>query len=287
MRLAEIYANKLQELESQDPPNGGLKELSIEDRTKLVYDYVSKSIAKAKESGAIAPGENLDALGITAQILFESGNLASELTSKYNNFGGLKADKNWKGNSVAMVGADGKASNWRAYDTPEQGLEAQVNFYIDNPRYKLNGVFNAKNAKEHLEAVQKAGYAEAPNYISSVMGMVASIPKRLAKSNPELLAQWTAQKSTMGLQDVDPKTINRPQVPTSTPFDPYQRLGIYPEINKSPYQSSSIIGSEDLELSKSQKAIEKELNEQLLTPDKMTAPKGWFGSGKSMFFGNK
>ena len=285
MRLAELYANKLQELQAQDPPDGGLKSLSVEDRTKLVYDYVAKSIAKAKESGAIAPGENLDALGITAQIMFESGNLDSELSSKYNNFGGLKASSGWGGKTVAMKAGDGKVANWRAYDTPEEGLAAQVNFYIENSRYRNNGVFNAKTPKEHLEAVARAGYAgNESNYVSSVMTMVNSIPQRLKKSNPELLAQWTAQKSTMGMQGVEPEVI---QQSTPVPVDAYNKLNIYPEINKSPYQSNSIVGMDNIKLSKQQQGIEDQLTEAMITPEKMTAPKGWFGSGKSMFFGNK
>lgn len=285
MRLAELYANKLQELQMKDPPNDGIKGLSIEDRTKLVYDYVSKSIAKAKESGAIAPGENLDALGITAQIMLESGNLTSGLSSKYNNFGGLKADANWKGKSTTMTAGDGKAALWRVYDTPEEGLEAQVNFYIENPRYRKNGVFKATNAKEHLEAVARAGYAgNESNYVALTMKMADSIPNKLKKSNPELLAQWTAQKSTMGMQQVVPEEIQQPSV---LPFNAYNKLNIYPEINKAPYQSSSMVGMDDLKLSKQQQGIEDQLTEAIITPEKMTAPKGWFGSGKSMFFGNK
>lgn len=286
MRLAELYANKLQELQMQDPPDDGIKGLSIEDRTKLVYDYVSKSIAKAKESGAIAPGENLDALGITAQIMLESGNLTSGLSSKYNNFGGLKADANWKGKSTTMnANGDKKAALWRVYDTPEEGLDAQVDFYIKNARYRKNGVFKATNAKEHLEAVARAGYAgNEPNYVAETMKMVESVSNRLKKSNPELLAQWTAQKSTMGMQQVTPEEIQQPSV---LPFNAYSKLNIYPEINKAPYQSSSIVGMDDLKLSKQQQGIEDQLTEAIITPEKMTAPKGWFGSGKSMFFGNK
>jgi hypothetical protein len=285
MRLAELYANKLQELQMQDPPNDGIKGLSVEDRTKLVYDYVSKSIAKAKESGALAPGENLDALGITAQIMFESGNLTSGLSSKYNNFGGLKAGGTWKGKSTTMTAGDGKAALWRVYDTPEEGLDAQVNFYIENSRYRKNGVFKATNAKEHLEAVARAGYAgNESNYVANTMKMVESIPNRLKKSNPELLAQWTAQKSTMGMQQVTPEEIQQPSV---LPFNAYSKLNIYPEINKAPYQSSSMVGMDDLKLSKQQQGIEDQLTEAIITPEKMTAPKGWFGSGKSMFFGNK
>lgn len=286
MRLAELYANKLQELQAQDPPDGGLKSLSVENRTKLVYDYVAKSIAKAKESGAIAPGENLDALGITAQIMLESGNLDSELASKYNNFGGLKAGNTWKGKTVTMnANGNNKAALWRAYDTPEEGLAAQVNFYIENSRYRKNGVFNAKTPKEHLEAVARAGYAgNEANYVAETMKMVDIIPQRLKKSNPELLAQWTAQKSTMGMQGVEPQVM---QQSTAVPIDAYNKLNIYPEINKSPYQSTSMVGMDDLKLSKQQQGIEDQLTETMITPEKMTAPKGWFGSGKSMFFGNK
>jgi hypothetical protein len=88
----------------------------------------------------------------------------------------------------------------------------------------------------------------------------------------------------MGMQGVEPQVI---QQSTPVPVNAYNKLNIYPEINKSPYQSNSIVGMDNIKLSKQQQGIEDQLTETMITPEKMTAPKGWFGSGKSMFFGNK
>jgi hypothetical protein len=187
------------------PPGGGetkgkptaipLSKLSVNDTTALIYNTVLKNIEKAKAEGRIGKDERLDPMGVTAQILLESGNAKSGLTSKYNNFGGLRATPGFiekGGKTVEMLNkASGKKFLWRAYDTPEEGLAAQVDFYLNNPRYRKAGVFNAASPKEHLDAVYKAGYAgKEKGYVDSVMRMVNSIPNRLKKANSSVLSSF-------------------------------------------------------------------------------------------------
>lgn len=167
-----------------------LKDLNTNEVSSLLYNTVANIIERKKAEGKILPEENLDLRGVVAQILFESGNAKSGLTSKYNNFGGLRATQGFidkGGKTVEMVNkATGKKFLWRAYDTPEQGLEAQIDFLLNNPRYRKAGVFNAKNTKEYLAAISKAGYAgNESNYARKVAQMANSLDKRLKKVNPE------------------------------------------------------------------------------------------------------
>ncbi len=177
-----------------NPVLPSLKNLNTNEVSALLYNTVANIIERKKAEGKIKPGENLDLRGVVAQILLESGNARSGLTAKYNNFGGLRATQGFidrGGKTVAMVNkATGKKFLWRAYDTPEQGLEAQIDFLLDNPRYRKAGVFNAKNTQEYLAAVSKAGYAGGePTYARKVNQMARSLDKRLKKVTPEKLQE--------------------------------------------------------------------------------------------------
>jgi hypothetical protein len=177
-----------------NPVLPSLKNLNTNEVSALLYNTVANIIERKKAEGKIKPGENLDLRGVVAQILLESGNAKSGLTAKYNNFGGLRATQGFidrGGKTVSMVNkATGKKFLWRAYDTPEQGLEAQIDFLLDNPRYRKAGVFNAKNTQEYLAAVSKAGYAGGePTYARKVNQMAKSLDKRLKKVTPEKLQE--------------------------------------------------------------------------------------------------
>jgi hypothetical protein len=177
-----------------NPVLPSLKNLNTNEVSALLYNTVANIIERKKAEGKIKPGENLDLRGVVAQILLESGNAKSGLTAKYNNFGGLRATQGFidrGGKTVAMTNrATGKKFLWRAYDTPEQGLEAQIDFLLDNPRYRKAGVFNAKNTQEYLAAVSKAGYAGGePTYARKVNQMARSLDKRLKKVTPEKLQE--------------------------------------------------------------------------------------------------
>lgn len=45
-------------------------------------------------------------------------------------------------------------------------------FLKNNPRYTKAGAFNAKNAKEQIQAIANAGYAEDPNYAKSLFKLI-------------------------------------------------------------------------------------------------------------------
>lgn len=180
------------QVDPPDDPIKSLKELNVNEVSALIYETVAKIIERKKAEGKIKPEENLDLRGVVSQILFESGNAKSGLTAKHNNFGGLRATSGFierGGKTVAMTNrATGKKFLWRAYDTPEQGLEAQIDFLLDNPRYRKAGVFNAKNTQEYLAAVSGAGYGGGEkNYARKVNQMANSLDKRRKKIAPEKL----------------------------------------------------------------------------------------------------
>ncbi len=204
-----------------DPPK--LTDLSKTNRLNVIYNEVVNHIAKLKASGRIPEGMDLNAEGITSQIILESGWGGSSLTKRTNNFGGLTAGKAWTGpiETVENDPMTGKTYNYRVFKTPLEGIQAQVEFYLPdvNPRYAKAGVLTAKTADEHFARVKAAGYAEAPNYVSDLSSFVRSTirPRLKRGGDEEELANWySSQESynqneelTKGLQADAVKELNK------------------------------------------------------------------------------
>jgi hypothetical protein len=215
------------------PGKPKLPKLSTNDMTAYIYDTVVKLIEEAKASGKIKEGEDLNAMGVTAQILLESGNGKSGLTQKYNNFGGIKANDSYikRGGKYVGMNASGEnvKSKWRIYDTPEEGLRDQISFYLDNPRYRKAGVLNAKTAQEHAQRVQNAGYAgNEKKYARQVMQMANSIPNRIKKADPAKLQTFVtsyapAQPAVNPIMPVQPM---QPVGPIAPPVQPAQPINV-------------------------------------------------------------
>jgi hypothetical protein len=202
------------------PGKPKLPKLSTNDMTAYIYDTVVKLIEEAKASGKIKEGEDLNAMGVTAQILLESGNGKSGLTQKYNNFGGIKANDSYikRGGKYVGMNASGEnvKSKWRIYDTPEEGLRDQINFYLDNPRYRKAGVLNAKSAQEHAQLVQNAGYAgNEKKYARQVMQMANSIPNRIKKADPAKLETFVSSYAP-----VQPPVVAQAPMQPAMPVQP-------------------------------------------------------------------
>jgi len=119
-----------------------------------------------------------------AQAILESsdrnGNVAnSTLAKKYNNHFGVKADKSWKGKVVSLqTGEVYNGQNvvitdgFRVYDTPLDSFKDRVKFLQQNQRYAKAGVFTAKTPFAQAQALQKAGYATAPNYAAVLSSII-------------------------------------------------------------------------------------------------------------------
>lgn len=277
---------------------GDGKPLGTNERTVQIYNAVVSNIAAARASGLLKPGQELNAMGITAQILLESDNGRSELSSKYNNYGGIKADSNWKGPKVSLDG-----SNWRVFATPEEGLKSQIEFYINNPRYGKAGVFNAKTPREHLVAVQKAGYAQESNYVDAVMGVVNSIPGRIKKADPKKLAEYNLNAPKLGDLPKDdnplapavvvpPAEVELPKMDTRFPTQldllNTQTMDLRTPTSFDPSTQQAMYGSEMYNTDTKEQTAQKEKEQKFLNSAvNFSAPKGWFGSGKSMFNNEK
>lgn len=106
-----------------------------------------------------------------AQASIESDWGTSDLTIKANNLFGVKA-YNWSGDTIEMntqedIGGGNMitiSSYFRKYNSWDDSIKDYLEFFHANPRYAENGVFEAKNYKEQLEAIKRSGYATASNY---------------------------------------------------------------------------------------------------------------------------
>ena len=230
-----------------DDPIKSLKGLNVNEVSALIYETVAKIIERKKAEGKIKPGENLDARGVVAQILLESGNAKSQLTAKYNNFGGIKATPGFiaKGGKTAVVYDRNEKKNnlWRAYATPEEGLEAQIDFYLNNLRYRKAGLLNAKNTQEYLTALRTTGYAANMTAYTRKLGQMAnSLDKRRKKIAPEklqtLIQNFTpiTNPVTNGAQIVAPinttanNTLTNSQVVNPTQIIPVNTQQVNPTV---------------------------------------------------------
>lgn len=86
-----------------------------------------------------------------------------------NNFGGIKATKNWTGKKQKLKTTEyhnGKKvkvlADFRVYDTPTIGFQSYVDFLASQKRYKaIKGI---SDPYQVAEIVSKSGYATDPDY---------------------------------------------------------------------------------------------------------------------------
>ena len=111
-----------------------------------------------------------------AQAALESGYNTSVLSSKYNNFFGIKAN-NYTGRTVNLSTGEvinGKKetinSNFRVYKSATESFTDRNKFLKTNARYK--SVFTAKTPEEQCNELQKAGYATAQNYANTLIKII-------------------------------------------------------------------------------------------------------------------
>ena len=118
-------------------------------------------------------GSGLNPILIIAQAWLESAGGKSLLSTKYNNFFGVKATKSWQGKTVNLrtreQTKEGKeffiTAPFRVYNSPYESFVEQIKFLKNNPRYKNAGLFSyPDNISKQAETLQKAGYATDINY---------------------------------------------------------------------------------------------------------------------------
>ena len=132
----------------------------------------------------VTSGTGLFPSVMMAQAILEScdsngipGN--SVLARTYHNHFGIKADKSWKGKSIALKTReviDGKTKTikdaFRIYDDPLRSFSDRVQFLKENKRYVNAGVFKAFTPAEQADALQAAGYATDPSYASLLKQLI-------------------------------------------------------------------------------------------------------------------
>ena len=137
-----------------------------------------KEFFKKHKNSAIkaCKGTGLFPSVMLAQAALESGYGRSELSTKYNNYFGIKAH-NYKGATVNMSTGEvvnGNKitvnSNFRVYSSVTQSFKDRNNFLKENQRYKE--VFKKNTPEEQSYELQRAGYATAENYAETIIKII-------------------------------------------------------------------------------------------------------------------
>ncbi|MES2148581.1 MAG: glucosaminidase domain-containing protein [Pseudomonadota bacterium] len=112
-----------------------------------------------------------------AQAALESAWGASKLAQRAFNLFGVKADRAWKGATLAMETAEfvnGKrlmvTAQWRAYPDWLACLTDRAAFFRANKRYTK--CFDETTGEGWVRAVAVAGYATDPEYAEKLLGVI-------------------------------------------------------------------------------------------------------------------
>ncbi|SED14193.1 Flagellum-specific peptidoglycan hydrolase FlgJ [Paenibacillus sp. GP183] len=133
--------------------------------------YSPGAIEESRKSG-------IPASVILAQAVQEGGWGNSELTSKYFNFFGIKAQAGdgWTGPTVNM-GTSEYQGGWtliiarfRVYGNAREGFADHSKFLLENGRYKT--ALSKKNPYEFANELQKASYATDPGYATALKNIM-------------------------------------------------------------------------------------------------------------------
>lgn len=114
---------------------------------------------------------------IIGQSLLESNYGKSVLSSKYNNYFGMKCGKYWNGTSVNLKTkeeyTDGTivniSDNFRTYSSIELGVKGYLDF-ISTKRY--SNLKNVTEPSKYLALIKSDGYATDSKYVDKVMNII-------------------------------------------------------------------------------------------------------------------
>ena len=162
------------------------------ERQDFIKKYANDVVNATRNTG-IFPSVKM------AQLIIESadskGRPGKGVTFvKANNGFGIKADKNYKFAKLAFnTPKDASKINYfRVYNSVQERIIDHTNFLLNNKRYTLNGVFNAKTPQEQTRALQLSGYAENPNYANGLNALIKAY-------NLERLDKDTSSTDYIGL----------------------------------------------------------------------------------------
>jgi hypothetical protein len=158
------------------------------------------------------------------------------------------------------------------FDNAFDGFQAHRVFLETNPIYE--GALAAKTAKDFAKGLEKAGYATATNYGTTLYNNYV-LPKEKSPLSGDTRPKSfgpTTSKVKLGTSEAGQTPEIVPALPTK-PLELIETntLGVRPEISTSPAQADYIPTNSAPVVIPASEAME------------MSAPKGWFGSGKSTF----
>lgn len=142
----------------------------------FVSKYGDAMVAAIKDTGIFFPT-------IVAQKALESGWGKSELTEKYNNFGGVKNFGKLPNAGVVNMPTreyeNGKqvtrTQPFATYATPLVAFQSYI-WVLQDPtkKYVAKGVFSAKSPEEQIKAMAEAGYTTTPpaDYLKRMQSIV-------------------------------------------------------------------------------------------------------------------
>lgn len=101
------------------------------------------------------------------------------------NFFGIKASKAWKGKTQLLKTKEVINNQeitindrFRAYDSPAESFRDHAIFLQTNKNYRL--AFQTRDPKEFAKRVHAGGYATAPNYTTTLWGVIDLLEKARA-----------------------------------------------------------------------------------------------------------
>lgn len=250
--------------------NLGLAEPQTYNQAKLLAEAVGYNSEQAKV--------------VAAQWQMESGG-GSKLSSPYNYFGIKSHNEDVRQRLLergidVSTGKEAKTSEYKdgkkapqkssfmEFNNAFEGFAAHKAFLETNPRYAK--ALSTENAKDFAVGLEKAGYATAPNYGTTLyQNYIAPKEKnpKAGDSRPKSLGETKSEKIKPFTQDTAPRAEVE-----KLPLLPPQRLEVETPINLEPTITSGMYGSMPYEAKvEPTKAIP------------MDAPAGFFSSGKTMF----
>lgn len=160
-----------------------------EKKDSFINSLKKDSISMYKKYG-IFPSVSI------GQAILESDWGNSSLAKDYKNYFGIKADKSWKGRLVTLTTKENHndiiKDKFRVYSSVGESIDDLGEFLTNNPRYKENGVFDAKNYREQVQALEDAGYSTAKN--ESGEKIYADLLIDIIKENNLMLIDYEANK---------------------------------------------------------------------------------------------
>lgn len=167
------------------------------------------AVASMKKHGVLA--------SITiSQAILESGWGRSQLSSKYHNLFGIKADSSWRGSRVNMQTGEYRngshvMENWgfRVYSSYAESIEDHALFLVNNPRYSKSGFFSAKSYIGQADALVKAGYATDPNYSLQLVQLIKQYSLNNFDSCTQDLKLWQVSINGQIVEDLQQELNNQ------------------------------------------------------------------------------